>query len=128
MIIANVSEISSSNYVSHVYFVVDDTKLSMISLENLNLKIGDSVKLGVKSSDVSIARAKLADFSVQNALKCNIKSIKIGKILTTILLDFKGFSVESLITTSSAKALNLREKEQIFAYIKSTSIFISEIL
>ncbi|MDL0087818.1 TOBE domain-containing protein [Campylobacter gastrosuis] len=128
MIRAKVSEISSSNYVSHVRFRLDEISFSMLSLENLSLNVGDEVILGFKSSDVSIATSKLADFSVQNALECKIKALKMGKILTTILLDFRGFEFESLISTSSAKALNLAPNQQVFAYIKSTSIFISEIL
>ncbi|AQW84767.1 TOBE domain-containing protein [Campylobacter pinnipediorum] len=129
MIKAVVDNITTFDDVSLVRFSVDeDLSLSMLSLGNVSLKPKDKVKLGFKSSNVSISTNKLENFSIKNEIYCKIIDLQIGEILSVILLRYKDIEFESIITSKSAKRLNLKLNDMVFAYIKSTSIYISEIL
>ncbi|AQW81571.1 TOBE domain-containing protein [Campylobacter pinnipediorum] len=129
MIKAVVDNITTFDDVSLVRFSVDeDLSLSMLSLDNVSLKPKDKVKLGFKSSNVSISTNKLENFSIKNEIYCKIIDLQIGEILSVILLRYKDIEFESIITSKSAKRLNLKLNDMVFAYIKSTSIYISEIL
>ncbi|WP_069637984.1 TOBE domain-containing protein [Campylobacter pinnipediorum] len=129
MIKAVVDNIKTFDDVSLVKFSIDeDLFLSMLSLDNVSLKPKDKVKLGFKSSNVSISTNKLENFSIKNEIYCKIIDLQIGEILSVILLRYKDIEFESIITSKSAKRLNLKLNDMVFAYIKSTSIYISEIL
>ncbi|AQW83199.1 TOBE domain-containing protein [Campylobacter pinnipediorum] len=129
MIKAVVDNITTFDDVSLVRFSVDeDLSLSILSLDNVSLKPKDKVKLGFKSSNVSISTNKLENFSIKNEIYCKIIDLQIGEILSVILLRYKDIEFESIITSKSAKRLNLKLNDMVFAYIKSTSIYISEIL
>ncbi|AQW86369.1 molybdenum-pterin binding domain-containing protein [Campylobacter pinnipediorum subsp. caledonicus] len=129
MIKAIVEKIITFDDVSLVKFSIDEVLvLSMLSLDNVNLKPKDKVKLGFKSSNVSISKNKIENFSIKNEIYCKIIDIQIGKILSVILLRYKDIEFESIITSESAKSLSLKLNDMVFAYIKSTSIYISEIL
>lgn len=129
MIEAKVDKILTSNDVSYLRFSVGGSHfLHMLSLENLNLKVGDNVHLSFKSSDVIIALNPLQNCSMKNEMSCVITDLNVGEILSVLELKFLDFSFESIITTSSLKALNLKKGDSVFAYVKSTSLFISEIL
>lgn len=129
MILAKVDEIRVCDDVSCVSFSADNSLVfTMLSLENLNLKVGDKVALDFKSSDVVIATTRILNCSLKNEIPCEILDIKFGEILVCIKLKYQSFEFESIITALSAKTLNLKVGMSIFAYVKSTSVFISEVL
>lgn len=125
MIEAKVERIVSKDEMSYVIFSSDIGKFSMLSLENLELKPLSSVKLGFKSSDVFLSRSKLNECSVKNEILCTIKRIERGEIIACVHLSSFGYEFESIISSDSCATLLLKEGEEVFAYIKSTSIFIS---
>ncbi|WP_169763669.1 TOBE domain-containing protein [Campylobacter mucosalis] len=124
MIEAKVERIVSKDEMSYVIFSSDIGKFSMLSLENLELKPLSSVKLGFKSSDVFLSRSKLNECSVKNEILCTIKRIERGEIIACVHLSSFGYEFESIISSDSCTTL-FKEGEEVFAYIKSTSIFIS---
>lgn len=128
MIRAKVKSIDVKDGVSLVVFNANNTHLVMLSLENIALKIDQDVMLNAKSSDVFVAKSSIKNSSINNELKCKITNIRFGEILSVLSLDFDGEILQSMITTRSALALNLKQDDEIFAYIKSTSLYISEIL
>ncbi|MGH1601432.1 TOBE domain-containing protein [Campylobacter majalis] len=128
MIRAKVKSIDVKDGVSLVVFNANNTHLVMLSLENIALKIDQDVMLNAKSSDVFVAKSSIKNSSINNELKCKITNIRFGEILSVLSLDFDGEILQSMITTRSALTLNLKQDDEIFAYIKSTSLYISEIL
>ena len=103
----------------------------MVSLEiPANLSINSRVKLGFKSSEVILSLEKLQNCSLSNEIGCIIQNITIGEILSVVNLKALNSDdiFESIITTASAKRLNLSQNLQIYAYIKATSLFIDEVL
>ena len=126
MIKAKISAIEQNDGVSVFEFSAENLSLKMLSLENLqNLKIGDEVWLNFKSSDVFVATCPLLNCSVSNEIKAEISDIKKGQITSSLHLNAGKFEFESIISTSSLKRLNLALGDQIYAYVKATSLYIA---
>ena len=126
MIKAKISAIEQNNGVSVCEFSAEILILKMLSLENLqNLKIGDEVLLNFKSSDVFVATSPLLNCSVSNEIKAEISNIQKGQITSSLHLNAGKFEFESIITTASLKRLNLALGDQIYAYVKATSLYIA---
>ena len=126
MIKAKISAIDENDGVSVFEFNAANLSLKMLSLENLqNLKIGDEVRLNFKSSDVFVASSPLLNCSVSNEIKAQISSIQKGQITSSLHLNAGEVEFESIITTASLKRLNLALGDQIYAYVKATSLYIA---
>ena len=126
MIKAKISAIEQTGGVSVFEFSAENLSLKMLSLENpQNLKIGDEVRLGFKSSDVFVATSPLLNCSVSNEIKVRISDIQKGEITSSLHLNAGKFEFESIISTSSLKRLNLALGDQIYAYVKATSLYIA---
>ncbi len=126
MIKAKISAIEQNDGVSVFEFSAENLSLKMLSLENLqNLKIGDEVWLGFKSSDVFVATSALLNCSVSNEIKAQISDIQRGQITSSLHLNAGKFEFESIISTASLKRLNLAPGDQIYAYVKATSLYIA---
>ena len=126
MIKAKISAIEQTGGVSVFEFSAENLSLKMLSLENLqNLKIGDEVRLGFKSSDVFVATSPLLNCSVSNEIKAQISDIQRGQITSSLHLNAGKFEFESIISAASLKRLNLVLGDQIYAYVKATSLYIA---
>ena len=126
MIKAKISAIDENDGVSVFEFNAANLGLKMLSLENLqNLEIGDEVRLNFKSSDIFVATSPLLNCSVSNEIKAQISSIQKGQITSSLHLNAGEFEFESIITTASLKRLNLALGDQIYAYVKATSLYIA---
>ncbi|WP_149718073.1 molybdopterin-binding protein [Campylobacter concisus] len=114
--------------------------VSLFELKGLNLEanlfmlvlneaskfaLDDEIDLGFKSSDVILAKDKLINSSLENELKCVIEAINFGEILSVISLKCGEIYFEAIISNHALKTMNVGEKDEVFAYIKSTSIHIS---
>ncbi len=126
MIKAKISAIEQNDGVSVFEFSAQNLSLKMLSLENLqNLKIGDEIWLNFKSSDVFVATSPLLNCSVSNEIKAQISDIEQGQITSSLHLNAGKFEFESIISTASLKRLNLAPGDQIYAYVKATSLYIA---
>lgn len=126
MIKAKISAIEQTGGVSVFEFSAENLSLKMLSLENLqNLKIGDEVRLNFKSSDVFVATSRLLNCSVSNEIKAQISDIEQGQITSSLHLNAGEFEFESIISAASLKRLNLAAGDQIYAYVKATSLYIA---
>ena len=126
MIKAKISAIEQNDGVSVFEFSAENLSLKMLSLENLqNSKIGDEVRLNFKSSDVFVATSRILNCSVSNEIKAQISDIEQGQITSSLHLNAGKFEFESIISTASLKRLNLAPGDQIYAYVKATSLYIA---
>ena len=128
MIKAKIVQISSKDGVS--FFELEclnlGTNLFMLALnEASKFALNDEVGLNFKSSDVILSRLRLEASSLENELKCEVAGIARGEILSIISLKCEQFCFEAIISDHALKGLNLAVGEQVFAYVKSTSIHIS---
>ena len=128
MIKAKIVQISTKDGVS--FFELEclnlGTNLFMLALnEASKFALNDEVSLNFKSSDVVLSRLRLEASSLENELKCEVTGIARGEILSIISLKCEQLRFEAIISDHALKGLNLAVGEQVFAYVKSTSIHIS---
>jgi len=126
---AKIVKISNVDNLNIVVFDSCSETLSMMSLDLDNsLKVGTKVKLAVKSSHLAIAKDFDGMLSYSNQLKCLIKSVNNGQLLSSIHLDFCGIILEALITKNSSLRMNLQVGDSVTALIKASELSISEII
>ena len=128
MIKAKIVQISSKDGVN--FFELEclnlGTNLYMLALnEASKFALNDEVSLNFKSSDVILSKLRLEASSLENDLKCEVTDITRGEILSIISLKCEQLCFEAIISDHALKRLNLAVGEQVFAYIKSTSIHVS---
>lgn len=91
---------------------------------SVNLKIGDEISAGFRPSCVAISKNLNDNLSYSNQISLTIQSVNFGEILTTITGAKNGVCINSIITTNSAKRLNLQVGENVVFLIKATDIFV----
>ena len=128
MIKAKIIQISSKDGVS--FFELECLNLGlnlyMLALnEASKFALNDEVSLNFKSSDVVLSKVKLQASSLENELKCEVADITRGEILSIVSLKCEQICFEAIISDHALKGLNLVVGEQVFAYVKSTSIHVS---
>ncbi|MGB3751085.1 MAG: TOBE domain-containing protein [Arcobacteraceae bacterium] len=128
-IVATVTSIENCDSLHIVKFDFHDQTLSMMSLElDPNIKINTKVKLTVKPTNIAIGKNFLGEISYSNQLICIINDIKNGQLLSSVKLQNFDTTLESIITCSSSKNLNLKVGDTVTAYIKANDISIAEVL
>ena len=128
MIKAKIAQISSKDGIN--FFELECLNLGinlyMLALnEASKFALNDEVSLNFKSSDVILSRLKFETSSLENELKCEVAGITRGEILSIVSLRCEQLCFEAIISEHALKGLNLVIGEQVFAYVKSTSIHIS---
>ena len=128
MIKAKIVQISSKDGVS--FFELEclnlGTNLFMLALnEASKFALNDEVSLNFKSSDVILSRLRLEASSFEDELKCEVTDVTRGEILSIVSLKCEQLCFEAIISDHALKGLNLAVGEQVFAYVKSTSIHVS---
>ncbi|MCR4941743.1 MAG: TOBE domain-containing protein [Campylobacter sp.] len=124
MIKAVVKSIDVADEVNFIKFDANGIILSMLSLENLGLSVGEAVELAFKSSDVFLSLLPLHACSVRNEISCVISEILLGEVVACIHLKTENFEFESIISANSCRELELCVGKEIYAHIKSTSLYI----
>lgn len=126
---ATVTAIDSNDSINIVTFKTKAFKFSMMSLTlDENVQVGVEVMLGVKASSVAIAKEFTGALSYSNQLPLEIVKIDSSKLLCSLELASDGFTLESIITTNSKNRMQLKEQERVTALIKSSDLYIAEIL
>ncbi|RYA23075.1 transporter [Malaciobacter halophilus] len=125
---AVVSKIDNLDNLNIVEFSFFDITLSMMSLDLHSIEVGTKVLLTVKASNVAIAKELQGQISLANSIKSDIIKLDMGKLLTSIKLQHKNTTITSIITTKSAKRLNLKENDCVSAIFKSSDLSIKEVI
>jgi molybdopterin-binding protein len=134
-LIATIEKLESVDNLNIVTFVCNDQRLKMMSLDlNDTVQIGKSVVLGCKPTSVALAKPTInyQEFSEMlsyaNQLRVSIVSMDVGKLLSSLKLNFGEFVLEAIITTVSLKRMKLNEKDEVLALIKANELSIQEVL
>lgn len=122
---AKVAKIKECGDLSHLFL---DTYIGSLSLVMLSadFDIGDEIEIGFKESVVAVLVGKCDALSYSNQIKVTINLVEMGEILTKICAIYKSSNVEiiSLITTNSAKRLNLKSGDEATFLVKATDMFV----
>ena len=128
-IVATISQIQSVDNINIVSFTHGLQTLKMMSLElNDSFKLGDKVRLGAKSSNISLSKSFDAQLSISNQLPSKILSLDMGELLCRVTLSFSDTQLESIITKDSALRMNLQKDDDVLVLIKSSELSIMEVL
>ncbi|RXK00532.1 transporter [Arcobacter sp. CECT 8986] len=125
---ATVSKIDTLDNLNIVEFKFYDITLSMMSLDLHNVGIGTNVILTVKASNIAVAKEFQGQISLANSIACKIMDLEIGKLLTSIRLQHKNTIFTSIITSKSAKRMNLALDDNVNAIFKASELSIKEVV
>lgn len=126
---AIVKNIDSVDELNIVTFTFKTYELTMMSLElPSSIIVGTNVILGAKPSHISIAKDLNIEISYSNKIKTKIIDIISGQLLSTIIMSIDDTKIESLITLKSLKSMNLQVGDEILTLIKSSELFIKEVI
>lgn len=64
--------------------------------------------------------------SARNQFKGTVKGVKLGTIMAEVLVEVNGLEFVSLISRTSATAMNLKTGDSVTAIIKSTEVMVSK--
>jgi molybdopterin-binding protein len=68
----------------------------------------------------------LMEISARNMLKGTVKSVKLGDVMSEVVVDVGGQEVVAAITTSSVERLKIKVGDQVRAVIKATEVMIGK--
>ena len=126
---ATLTEIQSVESLNIVSFTTNESHLQMMSLSlSKKMLVGSRVMLSVKPTNIALAKSISGVLSYSNQLKVKILSIDKGKLLSSVLLDFEGNTLESIITTTSLIRMDLLIDDSIMAIIKSSDLSIESVI
>lgn len=86
------------------------------------MKVGNSVAVVFKETEVSIAKGLSGKISLRNRFLCSIEAIRKGELLSEITLQFGRYNLTSVITTRSVESLALKVGEQVEALVKANEV------
>jgi molybdopterin-binding protein len=64
------------------------------------------------------------EISARNQLTGTVRSLKLGAIMSEVVVDIGGQEIVAAITRGSAERLGLREGSEVTAVIKATDVMI----
>jgi len=97
--------------------------LKMLSLElSDSLKIGSTIDLSVKSTNISLAKNFTGKISLVNQLKAKVTNVDNGKLLSSIQVDVEGFALESLVTLEASLSMELSVGDDVLVLLKGSEV------
>ncbi len=127
-LIATVTKIENIDNLNIVTFDFFDNELQMMSLDlSNNIQIGTKVILTVKPTHIGIAKDFNGNISYANQLNTTIKECNNGKLLSSIVLEIKNTTLESIITLNSSQLMDLKVGNKVTAFINASELSILKI-
>lgn len=80
------------------------------------------VTLMFKEAEVSLAKNLAGQISLRNRLACTVTGVEHGRLMTRVMLDFRGQAIASIITTRSAHALQIAAGDSVEALVKANEM------
>ena len=125
-----ISHIQHNGTLSLVDVDVNHTHFTAILLETpasaTYLRIGESVTLLFKETEVSLAKNLQGELSLRNRFSVKVTHIDDGDILTAVTMDFMGNKIVSVITTRGVNRLKIVVGDELEALIKANEVVIME--
>jgi len=122
-----IKSIEESEGITKIVSNFASSHLTAITLELWqNIKIDEEAFFVFKETEVGIAKEFKGQVSFPNVLDGKIVDLDIGKILSKVVMKVENIKISSIITTSSAKILNLEINDYVKLFIKATEVSIEE--
>ncbi len=122
----SISKIESSDHLSLVDVKVGEDLFSSIVIETpataTYLREGREVEMLFKETEVSIGKEIQGGLSLRNRMVSVIRRIDRGSLLSRVVLDYRGHSIISVITTRSTLGLELHEGDSVVGLVKANEM------
>lgn len=106
--------------------VADNHEMSALIVETPErcpwLQIGHRVQVLFKETEVSIARNLSGQISLRNRLPATVTALRSEGMLAEICLDFSGRKIVSIITSRSAKRMELQVGDTVEWLVKANEV------
>ena len=86
------------------------------------LETGNNIELIFKETEVSLAKNLSGIISMRNRMKCTVKHVERGELLSKISLQFQKYTITSAITTRSVDSLDLKVGDEVEALVKANEV------
>ncbi len=126
---ATISQIESVDNLNIVTFDFLTQKLELLSLDLGNgIKVGSTVELTTKPSNISIAKNFSGMVSCFNHINSKIKEVENGKLLSSIKLIVGESIIESIITKEASLKMDLKAEDEVIIFINQSELSIFRVL
>lgn len=126
-----ITAISCNEHLSLVDVVAGEDSYTAIVLETPqsapHLKVGNEVAVLFKETEVSLARNLSGDLSLRNRMPGRVRQIREGGILSEVVLDCRGRTITSIITTRAVRRFGLQLGEEVEALVKANEVTLAEV-
>jgi molybdate transport system regulatory protein len=90
--------------------------------EDLSLSAGTAVRALVKSTEVSLATARVQGLSIRNQLPGTVTAVTTGDAMASVRVAVEGAELTAAITREAADDLGLSAGVPVVALVKSTEV------
>ncbi len=126
-----ITQIESNDHVSLVDVDVSGDSFTATLLETPDdapyLRVGNSVDVLFKETEVSLAKGLSGLISLRNRMHTTVKQVHSGVILSEVLLDYRGQTISSIITTRSISRLDIKPGDEVEALVKANEMTLLEV-
>jgi molybdopterin-binding protein len=126
-----ITRIESNDHVSLVDVDVSGDNFTATLLETPEdapyLKVGNSVNVLFKETEVSLAKGLTGLISLRNRVVTTVKQVRSGVILSEVLLEYRGQRISSIITTGSIKRMDIKAGDEVEALVKANEVTLMEV-
>ncbi|MBW8077526.1 MAG: hypothetical protein GJU76_05520 [Gallionella sp.] len=123
--------IESNEHLSLVDVVAGQDTYTAMLLETPHhaphLKVGNTVAILFKETEVSLAKNLSGQISLRNRVPGTVRDIRRGDILCEVVLERNGQTLTSIITTRAATRLALQIGDEVEALVKANEVSLVEV-
>lgn len=91
------------------------------------LRLGNAVDVLFKETEVSLAKGLSGLISLRNRVKTTVKLVRSGVILSEVVMDYRGNTISSIITTRSIARMAIKAGDQVEALVKANEVTLIEL-
>jgi molybdopterin-binding protein len=125
----NISQIQTSEQLSIVTVQIGAQTLKAIVIDTPEtvsyMKINETIQVLFKESEVIISTDRQPNISLQNKISGTILSMKMGTLLSRLVIQTAIGQVVSVISTNAITELGLKEKQPVTAMIKINEVILA---
>jgi molybdate transport system regulatory protein len=130
-LLGTIAAIESNDHFSLVDVVAGQHTFTALLLETPQnapyLKLGNTVAVLFKETEVALAKNLSGQISLRNRIKVIVRQIRRGDILCKVVLDRNGQALASIITTRAVEQLELQEGDEVEALVKANEVSLMEV-
>jgi len=130
-LLGTIATIESNDHLSLVDVMVGQDTYTAMLLETPqtapHLKVGKTVAVLFKETEVSLAKNLSGNLSLRNRIPGTVRRIRHGDILCEVILDRDGQRLTSIITARAVKRLALQEGDEVEALVKANEVSLAEV-